>query len=222
MKRFVVIGLGNFGACIARSLAALGHDVIAIDKNASLVDSIGGEVTRAVVGDATNRATLERVGIADSDAAIISTGDDISACILATMTVQDLHIKQIYAKVISEAHARIMDRLGVDEVVFPERDTAKSLAVRVSGSVGGGVILNFVQLGQNFSLQEMGVPSAWEGKSIRELELRQRYDVTIVAVNDVLLQTIKASPNPDYVLKDTDTLMMAGENKALARLAKLR
>lgn len=222
MKRFVIVGLGNFGSCIAKSLATLGHDVIAIDRNAALVDGIGDHVARAVVGDATNRDTLERIGVSDADAAVVSTGDDISACILATMMLQDLHIKQIYAKVISEDHARIMDRLGVTEVVFPERDTARSLAVRVSGSVGGGVILNFVQLGQNFSLQEMGVPTSWEGKSIRQLELRQKYDVTIVAVNDVLLQTIKPSPNPDYILKDTDTLMMAGEDDVLARLAKLR
>jgi len=222
MKRFVTIGLGNFGSTVARTLSKLKHDVIAIDLDANLVDRIASGVARAAVGDATDLETLTRLGVAGADAAIVSTGDNISASILATMALHDLKIEQIYVKVISTEHARIMDRIGVTDIVFPERDTANALAARISGSSGGAALLNYVQLGKEFSIQEMGVPQCWEGKSIRELALRQNYNITVVALHDILRQSMNASPDPDYVLKDSDTLLVAGDDKSLVKVTRLR
>jgi trk system potassium uptake protein len=221
MKRFVAIGLGNFGSTVACSLSKLGHDVIAVDRDANLIDRIAPNVSRAAVGDATDLETLTRIGISGADAAVVSTGDNISASILATMALHDLKIEQIYGKVISNDHARIMNRIGVTDIVFPERDTANALASRISGSASGAALLNYVQLGQGFSIQEMGVPESWEGKSIRELALRQNYNITVVALHDILRQSMNASPNPDYILKDSDTLLVAGDDQALAKVSKL-
>lgn len=218
MKRFVVVGLGNFGFTVARSLSENGHDVIAIDTDGTVVDRLASSVSRAAVGDATDVEMLRRIGADDADAAIVSTGDDITASVLATMALLDLKVQEVYAKVVSNEHARVMQRIGVTEVVFPERDSAIGLATRVCGSA----LLNYVQLGTGFSIQEMGVPSAWYGKSIRDLSLRQTYDISIVALHDVLTDKIFATPNPDYILKDSDTLLVAGSDDALGRVARVR
>lgn len=218
MKRFIVVGLGNFGFTVAQALSQRGHDVIAIDTDGQVVDRLASYVSRAAVGDASDLETLRRIGADDADAAVVSTGDDITASILATMALHDLKVQDVYVKVVSNEHARVMQRIGVTEIVFPERDSAIGLATRVSGSA----LLNYVQLGTGFSIQEMGVPDCWEGKSIRELSLRQNFDISIVALHDVLTDQIHATPDPDYVLKDSDTLLVAGSDPALARAAKIR
>lgn len=217
MKRFVIVGLGNFGSTVAKSLAENGHDVIAVDLDGTLIDRLAAFVSQAAVGDATDIESLQRIGAAEADAAIVSTGDDIASSILASMALKDLQVREIYVKVVSNDHARVMKRLGVTDVVFPERDTAIGLAARISGSA----LLNYVRLGADFSLQEMGVPLSWIGNSIRDLNLRQRHDISIVAVHDVLVDKIMSPPDPDYVLKDSDTLIVVGKDSALRKAAKL-
>ncbi|MBX3422449.1 MAG: TrkA family potassium uptake protein [Pirellulaceae bacterium] len=218
MKRFIIIGLGNFGSTLARSLTDNGHEVVAIDIDGEVVDQVAPHVARAVVGDATVLETLERLGVREADAGIVSTGEDIASSILAVMALNDLKVRDVFVKVISVDHARVMNRIGVTEVIFPERDSALELAKRM----GGDALLKYVSLGIGFGLQEMGVPDAWCGKSIRELALRQGYDVTIVAVHDMLKDRITASPNPDTRLLDSDTLLLAGTDEALARIAKVK
>lgn len=217
MKRFIVVGLGNFGSTVSKNLARDGHDVIAIDLQGDLVDRIGTDVARAAVGDATNVDILRRVGVNDVDAAIISTGNDITASILTCMALHDLKVNSQYVKVVSNEHARVMRRLGVTETIFPEQDTAIGLATRL----GGSSLLNYVNLGTNFSLQEMGVPMEWQGKSLRELSLRQQFDINVVALHDVLNDRIVPSPDPDYKLLESDALLVAGNDEALAQIAKL-
>lgn len=218
MKRFIVVGLGNFGYSVAESLFNQGHEVIAISLDAAAVDRIATRVSRAAVGNGTDLQTLERIGAKGADAGVVSTGDDITASILATVALHDLDIRDVYVKVISRDHARVMERIGVTETVFPERDSALSLGRRMSGTA----LLNYVRLGTGFSVQEMGVPQAWYAKTLRELGLRQRYGVSIVAVRDVLTDEMRVAPDPDAKLKDSDTLLIAGTDEDLARVAKVR
>jgi trk system potassium uptake protein len=217
MNRYLVVGLGNFGATVAKSLAKDGHDVIVIELRGELVDRIGEYVDRAVAGDATDIEALRSLGVGNVDAAIVSTGDDITASILTCMALRDLKVRELYVKVVSNAHARVMERIGVTETIFPEQDTAIGLATRLCGSS----LLNYVKLGTNFSIQEMGVPDVWQGQSIRELQLRQQYNITVVALHDVLNDTIIPSPNPDHKLRNSDALLVAGDDDALARVAQL-
>ncbi|GIW77166.1 MAG: hypothetical protein KatS3mg104_2229 [Phycisphaerae bacterium] len=216
MKRFVIIGLGNFGSSVAGALYAQGHDVVAIDPDGNAVDRVASQVTRAVVGDGRDAKTLERAGARDADVGIISTGDDISASVLASLILKDLQVKEVYVKVISNDHARVMRRLGVTDTIFPEQESAIGLAQRVSGSS----LLNYVRLAPGFSLQEMAVPTIWEGKTLRELKLRTNYRVAVVAVHDVLQDKLSAVPDPDAVLTDSDTLLVAGLDEDLERLPK--
>ena len=216
-RRFVVVGLGNFGFGLAETLAAEGHEVIAVDANAASVDRIAQHVERAVVGDATRREVLDRAGVRRADVAVVSVGDDITASILAVLALRDLEVQAIYCKVISVDHARVMERQGVTETVFPERDSAIALGRRL----GASGLLNYVRLGPGFSIQEMGVPDGWEGRCLRELDLRQRYRVQVLAIHDMLRDEVVAVPDPDRPLMDSDTIIVSGTEEDLARLARL-
>lgn len=217
VKRFVVVGLGSFGSTVAKTLTDVGHEVIAIDLDGDLVDRIAPQVSKAVVGDATDAETLQRLGVGSADAAVVSTGADITACVLSSLALNDLNVRELFVKVVSNDHARVMHRIGVTETIFPERDSAAALAKRMSGNA----LLKYVALGAGFSIQEMGVPDSWNGKTIRELALRQNYEVTIVAVHDVLQDKIVATPDPDSALRDSDTLLLAGTDESLARVARV-
>ena len=216
-KRFVVVGRGSFGSTVASAFTDAGHEVIAIDLDGDLVDRIAPQVAKAVVGDATDAETLQRLGVGSADAAVISTGADITASILSSLVLNDLNVRELFVKVVSNDHARVMHRIGVTETIFPERDSAAALAKRMSGNA----LLKYVALGAGFSIQEMGVPDSWNGRTIRELALRQKHEVTIVAVHDVLQDKIIATPDPDAALRDSDTLLLAGNDESLARVARI-
>ncbi len=217
MKRFVIVGLGNFGAAVAEALHGIGHDVAALDRNADRVDVMSRVVSRAGVGDGTDIRTLRRIGAEDADAAVISTGDDITASALTALVLRDLGIEELYVKVVSHDHARLIEKIGVTETIFPERESGIRLSKRISSQS----LLNYVQLGADFGIQEMAVPSDWVGRSLRDLALPRKHGISVVAVHDVLMDTITPVPDPDALLKDSDTLLVAGSDKNLARAARL-
>jgi trk system potassium uptake protein TrkA len=218
MKRYIVIGLGNFGSGVAEALHAAGHEVIALDIEEDAVERVTAFVARAAVADGRDPRTLERLGAAHADAAVISTGDDITASVLTTLTLRDVGVREIYVKVISREHARVMDKLGVTETVFPERESALRLGRRISNRS----VLNYVQLGADFSIQEMAVPDPWVGHSLRELQLPKHYRISVIAVHDVLTDIMAPVPDPDAPLKESDTLLIAGRDEHLARAASVR
>jgi trk system potassium uptake protein TrkA len=213
MKRFVIVGLGNFGSSVAEVLQSIGHDVAALDRDADRVDNIARLVTRAAVGDGTDVRTLRRIGAEDADAAVVSTGQDITASALTTLVLRDLGVQEIYVKVISQVHARLIEKMGVTETIFPERESGILLGKRISRSA----LLNYVKLGTDFSLQEMEVPEAWVSHTLRELQLPSRHGISVVAVHDVLMDEIYPVPDPDAPLKESDTLLVAGRDENLAK-----
>jgi trk system potassium uptake protein TrkA len=216
MKRFVIVGLGNFGSSVAESLHARGHEVVVLDVNPGAVDRIATHVTRAGVGDGRSLAMLERIGAKGADAGVVSTGDDIAASILSTMALKDLGVSDVYVKVISQDHARVMERIGVTETIFPERESALSLGTRMSGKA----LFSYTSLLPGFGVQEMAVPNSWQGKTLRQLKLRQHFHVSIIAVHDVMTDRISAIPDPDAPLEDSDTLLVAGTEGDLSKLAQ--
>ena len=216
-NRYVVIGLGNFGAAVCETLFNRGHEVIAVDLNEHAVDHIAPHVTRSALADGTDIQVLRRVGAEGADAGIVSTGDDISASILAAMALKDAKVGAIYAKVISAAHDRVMKKLGVDETVFPERDTAVNLVSRITGKA----LLNYVKISEDFGIQEMAVPNTWDTKSLRQLDLRRRFGVLVIGIHDVLTDQMR-SPDPDEVLTESDGLLVAGKVADLEKVAQMR
>lgn len=218
MKRFVIVGLGNFGASVAETLHSIGHDVAALDTDPERVDQMARLVSRAATGDGTDIRTLQRIGAEDADAAIISTGDDITASAMTALVLRDLKVSEIFVKVISHDHARLIEKIGVTETIFPERESGIRLGKRISSRS----LLNYVQLGSDFSLQEMAVPADWVGKSLRDLQLPRHHGISVVAVHDVLMDEILPVPDPDAPLKESDTLLVAGTDESLAKAAKVR
>lgn len=216
MKRFVVIGLGRFGSWVARSLHAQGFDVVAIDRDEELVDRFADEVTRCVAGDGTDPDVLLNVGAADADAAVVSTGTDLAASILATQALQQLGVEKIYAKVSSQRAARAMARFDVHEMVFPEREAADRLAHRLASNA----VLDYVRLGEDYSIQEMAIPDDWLGKSLRELALPTEVGVQVVALHDLLTGTWNVVPDPDEPLTESDVAIVAGHDETLARFTR--
>lgn len=216
VRRFVIVGLGNFGAGLVEMLHAQGHDVIAVDISEEKVDRMRPYAARAVVMDATDAEALDRVGAGDADAAVVSLGEDLAASVLAVLALQELGVGEVYAKAISADHATILDRLGVAEVIRPERESAFRLARRISLR-----LLNYMPIAPGYSIQELPTPDAFIGRTLLELRLPQRFGVTIVAIHDVLHDEIHVVPPADYVLKDSDTLTVVGGDDALESLARI-
>jgi len=216
MDRFVIVGLGNFGSSVAEALYGRGHDVIAIDVDEQAVDDIAPHCSRAAVGDGRDADVLREVGAEAADAAVVSTGGDLTASILATMALQDLGLDTVYVKVISSTHARVMRRLGVTETVFPEREAAVNLASRISEKG----VLNYVRMARNLSVQELVVPEDWRGRTLRELQVRSEFGVSVVAIHDTTVDEMVVPPDPDETLEHTDTLLLAGTDAALKAIAE--
>jgi trk system potassium uptake protein TrkA len=214
MKRFVIVGLGNFGSSVAEALYRDGQDVIALDIDEAAVDRMAPHCSRAAVGDGRDTETLQRIGADEADAAVISTGDDITSSLLTTLSLKDLGVEEIYVKVISHDHARVMKRLEVTETVFPERDSGVDLANRISDR---GVV-NYVRM-SGVSIQEMVVRDDWVGTSLRDLKLRAEYDLSVVAVHNLDTDRVTTPPDPDEPLRKSDTLLVAGTETALDRVA---
>lgn len=214
MKRFVVVGLGHFGSWAARALHARGHEVVAVERRADLVDRHAEGVTRGVVGDATDRSLLEEVGAGSADAGVISTGGDLAASILATQALRDLGVADIYVKVTSQEAARALDSFGVTETIFPEREAAYRLAHRLPSKT----VMEYIPLARGFSIQELAIPDEWLGRSLRELALRRRHGIQVVAVFDVLTGDFDIVPDPDEPLKDSDMAVVAGADETIAEL----
>jgi trk system potassium uptake protein TrkA len=217
MKRFIIVGLGNFGATAARVLQEMGRDVTAVDVDQAKVQKAAAYLRRVAGGDGTDREVLQSLGASEADAGIVSTGDDVTASALTALALKDCGVTQIFVKVISDVHARILEKVGVAETIFPERESAQLLAKRIVSRN----ILNYVDLGFGLSAQEMAVPQAWVGRSLRQLELPKRYNLTVIAVHDWLSGTTRPVPDPDVTLKDSDALFVAGRDSELARVAKL-
>ena len=209
MKRFLVVGLGNFGSWAAQALYAQGHEVIAVERRGELVDRYADEVSRGVVGDGSDRDLLEEIGAGEADAAVISTGGDLATSILATIALKDLGVEDIYVKVTSREAARALEAFDVRETIFPEREVADRLAHHITSTT----VLDYISLTDHHSIQEIAIPESWLGKTLEELALPQEFGIQVVAIYDVLTDTMDVVPDPDDPLKDSDVAIVAGRDE---------
>lgn len=217
MRSFAIIGLSSFGYHLCKNLSELGAPVMAIDVDAEKIDDIKPFVQKAVVADAKDKDTLKSLGMEDIDVVVVTVGEPIEVSILITLYLREIGVKEIIAKVITEDHAKILDKLGVSSVVFPERDMAKRIAYTLRRSI----LLDYVSLGEGYSIVEMGAPSDWLGKPLAALDVRRQYNIQIIVIKDVLSDKVVIIPGGDYVLKDSDILVMVGRDEDLERVEKL-
>ena len=217
MKQFVIIGIGNFGHYLAVHLYKKGYEVLVIDKIANRVSEIKDQVSQAVVADATDRKALEALGLAEMDAAVVCIGSVLSESILATLNLKDIGVERVYAKALSEAHSRILQKIGASEVFFPEKDQAISLAERLHNPN----MLDYLPFLEGYSIIQLAPPNRFIGKSLRELNLINRFGVQVVAVQEVVPERLNLIPTAQFVLKDSDIMILLGPNEALDELRKL-
>ncbi len=217
MRSFAVIGLSSFGYHLCKNLSELGAPVMAIDTDADKIDDIKPFVQKAVVADAKDKDTLKSLGLEDIDVVVVTVGEPIEVSILITLYLREIGVKEIIAKVITEDHAKILDKLGASSVVFPERDMAKRIAYTLRRSI----LLDYVSLGEGYSIVEMGAPTDWLGKPLAALDVRRQYNIQIIVIKDVLSDKVVIIPGGDYVLKDSDILVMVGRDEDLERVEKI-
>jgi len=211
-----IIGLGNFGASLARRLAESGQHVSVIDTDPKALARVQDVVEQAVAADATDRAVLEELGIDLVDAAVVSLGDNLGASILVTLHLREMKIKRIMAKAISPDHEKILKRVGANEVVFPERD----MALRLAGTLADPSLLDFLPIGHEYSVAELAPPRSFIGKTLVELDLRRNYAINVIAIRELVPERLVVLIQPDFIIKDSDVLIVVGKQEDIERLNK--
>lgn len=217
MKTYVVIGLGRFGTAVATELCNLGHEVLALDESEDRVQNVADRVTHAVTGDAKDPAVLRALGVRNYDCAIVAVADDVGDSALITMNLKELGVKEVIAKAQSHVHQKVLQKIGVDKVVFPEHETGVKLAQHLSSSN----ILNFIELSDDFGIVELAAPKVWQGHSISELDVRAKYGVNIIAVRKGETGRLEVAPGGDYVLTPGDVVVSLGRNENISILHEL-
>ncbi|QTA81074.1 Trk system potassium uptake protein [Desulfonema limicola] len=218
MKRFAVIGLGNFGFYAAKALFEDGSEVVAIDSDKNRVQAIDPYSTEAVVLDATDKDALKTLGLEDMNAVIVSTGTKISISILICLYLNEIGVKKILAKALDDDHGKILKRVGATEIIHPERD----MAVRVSKGLSQPNILDFIPLAEDFDLVQVGPPREFIGKTLMDLNLRAKYNVHIIAIKELVPENFVLVPPADFVIKDSDILMMLGKAVDIKKIKALK
>jgi trk system potassium uptake protein TrkA len=212
LKSYIVIGLGLFGMEMATRLYALGEEVLAIDTDEVLVNRIADRVTRAVTADATDADVLDKLGAASFDRAVVAIGTDLAASALATMNLKSLKVPYVLCKAQNDTHREMLERLGADRVVIPEREMADKLALGLT-SVG---VMEYIELSEEYGILEIKTPLGWEGKTIRELELRSRYGANVLAMRDG--DQLKIPPDIDLPIKRKDTFVVLGRYDMMKKI----
>lgn len=202
---YLVFGLGRFGFSLACSLAEQGQQVMAVDANEELVNSIAPYVTEALQLDATDEAALETLEVSSFDGAVVSIGENVRDSVLICVLLKEMGIPYLIAKANDELHAKVLRKIGVDRVVFPERDMGE----RVAKSIVTPSVLDLMALDDGYQIAEATLPTKWEGSTLMGLNVRRKYGVSVLAVHrngDFMV-----SPSPDMKFIAGDTLLVLGK-----------
>ncbi len=215
MKSYVVIGLGRFGQTLAKQLCMLGAEVLAMDIHPDLVQQVAENVTHAVVGDAQDKDVLRALGARDFDCAIVAIGTDLAASVLTVMNLKELEVPYVICKAHDETHRRVLEKLGVDRVVIPEQENA----TRLARGLNSHNVLDYIELSEDYGILEIPAPKNWVGKTLKELNIRAKLGVNIIAVESG--KKTNVSPAADYQIQEADVLVVLGDNYSLEAVQKL-
>nr|MDD6335826.1 TrkA family potassium uptake protein [bacterium] len=211
MKQVAIIGLGSFGLSVALELTRLGHEVIGVDTDAGHVAALAEHITHAVQADAMDETVVKSLGLRNCDVAVVAIGEDVQASLLISMQLKEAGVPLVIAKAKDNMHALILNKIGVDRVVFPERD----MGIRLAHMIGSFTITDFFELTPDIHLIEFLLPQEWQGKTLRDINLRAKSQLTIVAVRRG--DSMVPAPGADEVLQSGDLLMAIGSREAVQR-----
>jgi trk system potassium uptake protein TrkA len=220
-KQFGVIGLGRFGSAMAMTLTELGHDVVGVDADEARVQHLADVITHALQIEATDEKALRAAGIQDVDVAVVSIGENIESSLLVVMQLRELGVQSIVAKAVTPLHGRILEKLGVSRVIFPERE----MAIRIAHSLVMPNVIDYIELSRDFSIVEVPAPDAFVGRTLKQLELRPRLVLTLIAIKrrsdgtGAIVTNI--APAADETIQTGDVLALLGSNERLSQLDQL-
>ncbi len=213
-KQFAVIGLGRFGGNLVGELSKLGVEVLAIDNNAEVVEQYADYATHAVQANAMDEATLKSLGLRNFDHVIVSFGENIEASILTTLLLKDLGVKEVWVKASNAYHQKVLDKIGADKVIHPERDMARRIAHHITSEK----IIDYIELSQEHSIVEVVASNKVSDKSLIDLDVRAKYGCNIIAIQrgaDIIV-----SPAAEEVVQKNDLLIVIGHNRDINRFEK--
>ena len=224
MRQFAVIGLGRFGASVAKALSEKGHQVLAIDISEPIVQDISDDVTQAVCLDATDEKALRTVGIENVDVAIVGIGTNLEASILITLNLKEIGIKEIVCKAVSGDHKKVLEKIGATKVIQPE----KEMGARAANSLISSSVIEHIELSDESSMVELISPKEFIGKSLREIDVRAKFGVTVIAVKRKIPsaskkeeeEIVNISPQAEDIIKKGDILVVLGLNENIDKLKK--
>lgn len=227
-RQFAVIGLGRFGYSVAETLIKKGHEVLAIDSDEAKIEAVSDFATYAVQCDATDERALKAVSVQNVDVAVVSIGENIEASILIVMTLKELGVKEIMAKAVTRLHGKILSNMGVTEVIYPERDAAVRLAHRLIAPN----VLEYLELAQGYSIEEIEVPGDFIGKPLKEASIRTTYGINVIAIKRYVTKLVRGewksveemnvNPDAEDLLQKGDIMIIVGKEEDLDRLSKLK
>jgi trk system potassium uptake protein TrkA len=212
MRQVAVIGLGRFGSSVARTLAQSGCEVLAVDADAERVKAIVEQVTEAVQADALDEGALKSLGLRNFEAIVVAIGHEVKASILVTLLLKEMGVPKIVAKAQDELHGKVLQKVGADIVVFPERD----MGVRLAHTLLSRSIIDEIQLSTDYSIFELQAPSQFLDRSLKDLQLRQRFGMTVLAVRRG--EGVVVSPDASFVLEHGDILVALGRADKIEKL----
>ncbi len=212
-KQFIVIGMGRFGQSVAKGLASLGQEVLAVDNDETLVGEIAPYVTHAVQADASDEKALAALGIRNFDVAVVTIGDNVQASILITMLCKELGVGFVLAKAQNELHGKVLYKTGADKVVFPERDMGQ----RVARNLADSNILDYIEIAGDLRIVDVAALPSWENKSLADLDFRKKYGVNVIAIKKKNKE-MNTVPHGVDVLEKEDMLIVVGDRESIARL----
>lgn len=213
-KSFLVIGAGRFGTSVARTLCELGHDVMVVDNDAAIIQRISNEFTDALTADVSSEASLKALGVRDFNAVVLAIGFDIQASIMAAILLVEMGAKYIVAKAQTDLHGKVLNKVGVNRVVYPERD----MGHKIARSLIAPTIIDMIELSDDYSVVEVTAPEEMVGKSLVALNLRARYGISVIALRRNSGGKTLISPVAEDVIEANDIIVAIGENKHLKKL----
>lgn len=214
-KTFAVIGMGRFGSSVAKVLKEEGHEVIAIDSNEHIIETSENNVTHSLILDSTDEDALRDSGIRNVDTVIVAIGSDIQASILTVVNLKELGILHVVAKALNERHGKVLEKVGADRVVYPEREMGE----RIARSLISSNVIDAFELAEFYSLEEIRVHQKMIGKSLVDLHIRSKYHLNVVAIKNG--ERVNPTPRAEDTLQEGDILVVVGHNDDLERFANL-
>lgn len=206
-KQYLVVGLGRFGSAVATTLVGGGMEVLAIDRSMEAVEAHRSRLTDVVCGDAMDHSVLEQIGAGSFDVAIVTIGEDVKASGVITMQLKEMGVPFVIVKAFDNFHGRMLTKLGADKVIFPERDMGQ----RVAHNLISEKIMDFIELSPEYSLMEMRPHASWVGKTLKELDLRARERINVVAVRSG--DMVNAMPDMNTTIGEGDVMLVVSQSK---------